>query len=87
MFIPRGCSSTCLKKTQQNRVQGPEHLMNVGLHVAELSAQSTGNQLCVVCSKKFNKHVKEFPDMPYSERPVKSGKTKFCCQNVDNTYV
>lgn len=66
-------------KKLQNRVQGPERLMDVGLHVPELSPQSTGNQLCVVCSKEFNKHVKDFPDVPYKEIPVKAVKTKFWC--------
>ena len=71
--------SSSVVRTTANRQDAPQRLQDVGLHLPQISPQATGNNLCVVCSFKYNKHVQQHPNMAYKDRPIKKVKTKFWC--------
>ena len=62
-----------------SRLDNPERLQNVGLHMPILNPEAAGNNLCTVCAYKFNQHVRTFPNMKKADRPVMQVKTKFYC--------
>ncbi|KAK6177155.1 hypothetical protein SNE40_015314 [Patella caerulea] len=70
---------TLAVRRESRELDVPTRMQNVGLHYPERPSEATGNNVCVVCSYKFNQFQRTNQPKSKKDCPYKQKKTTFWC--------